>query len=358
MVVEPAGDRTDRARLGTAQSGTRRIRLRAYQSGFSKARTSARHHAFAALTPAGAARSLAHACTSTGGAERLAARSGTPSSRCVVCLNLVAAVGAVAPQGAADGRAAVGASRAPQPHQTAAAARSNGPRHGSGRSSATGAYRWLMDSGGPRSPAWPWTRRWGGSSWKPCGRAPLRAQHGRRSPLLASGSLPASRAWSRRCAWWPGSTEPTSGCRWTLVEGQRRPSSWWPASNGTVAAYVLERETGFEPATSTLARSRSTAELFPRTRPALAGSGCLARARRAATGSRLGAPARAVKSPAALPRGPGAADEDVGLSIHLNRLADGGVRLDLHVDRLGDSALHQRERVRPGREFDRVGCHP
>ena len=42
-------------------------------------------------------------------------------------------------------------------------------------------------------------------------------------------------------------------------EARATPSIW----NGDLAGNVLERETGFEPATSTLARSHSTAELLP-----------------------------------------------------------------------------------------------
>ena len=36
-----------------------------------------------------------------------------------------------------------------------------------------------------------------------------------------------------------------------------------PGENPGVSVFFMERETGFEPATSTLARSHSTTELFP-----------------------------------------------------------------------------------------------
>ncbi len=42
------------------------------------------------------------------------------------------------------------------------------------------------------------------------------------------------------------------------------PKSSASANSATLAQIVLERETGLEPATSTLARLRSTTELLPR----------------------------------------------------------------------------------------------
>lgn len=43
-------------------------------------------------------------------------------------------------------------------------------------------------------------------------------------------------------------------------KGQKQKS---PVGNGAFLIFVMERETGFEPATSTLARLHSTAELLP-----------------------------------------------------------------------------------------------
>ena len=56
-----------------------------------------------------------------------------------------------------------------------------------------------------------------------------------------------------------------------LLSGQTRPAAAWgrgqQRTNGADVAGIgwvkMERETGFEPATSTLARSHSTTELFP-----------------------------------------------------------------------------------------------
>lgn len=69
----------------------------------------------------------------------------------------------------------------------------------------------------------------------------------------AGGNSPAVGARGRGA---PGITRSPSGCTRTLRGWNERP----PRSRGG----VLERETGFEPATSSLARRRSTTELLPR----------------------------------------------------------------------------------------------
>ena len=54
-----------------------------------------------------------------------------------------------------------------------------------------------------------------------------------------------------------------------LGDGADQTVTAGPATRLDVASEELERETGFEPATSTLARSHSTTELFPLANEAL-----------------------------------------------------------------------------------------
>src|SRR5882762_9422793 len=52
-------------------------------------------------------------------------------------------------------------------------------------------------------------------------------------------------------------------CQPWLTRSLASVSEGWLASRSSRSERRLERETGFEPATSTLARSHSTTELFP-----------------------------------------------------------------------------------------------
>src|SRR5262245_18697935 len=88
---------------------------------------------------------------------------------------------------------------------------------------------------------------------------------------------------SGRGSWFQERTRPASCCRPALDGRSERQlvgfwpngslafdflgraivPKWGPGANGRAIFLILERETGFEPATSTLARSHSTAELLP-----------------------------------------------------------------------------------------------
>ena len=83
---------------------------------------------------------------------------------------------------------------------------------------------------------------------------------------------------------WEGGHRATGGGATSGAEGDSLARSAWGARGASAAGerdggpqsppYKMERETGFEPATSTLARSHSTTELFPlSSAPARAGGG-------------------------------------------------------------------------------------
>src|SRR5437764_1986971 len=73
---------------------------------------------------------------------------------------------------------------------------------------------------------------------------------------------------------------------------RRRHLSNFPASRCRLRLETLERETGFEPATSTLARSHSTAELLPLRKCYISQPGAIL----STTGRRIRTPAQATLS--------------------------------------------------------------
>src|SRR4030095_3158561 len=81
------------------------------------------------------------------------------------------------------------------------------------------------------------------------------------------------------------------------------------ASRPTPRASVLERETGFEPATPSLEGWRSTAELFPQTPLRLTARTAVARARATRRLSRV-SDSRAPRSGQSQPRAPPAGPHD------------------------------------------------
>src|SRR5436190_17801705 len=110
-----------------------------------------------------------------------------------------------------------------------------------------------------------------GLNWRRCGPscAPGRRQIARCSHSYSHRTLGIEKRLEAPPGFEPG-VEVLQTSALPLGDGApetTRPPSLAPYSRASSEGRKMERETGFEPATSTLARSHSTTELFPPERP-------------------------------------------------------------------------------------------